>query len=529
MEKGGSPRFKNEDAFWLIAVFLVLAFLFSLPYIVGAMLTPPGAKFLGLLRLRDDLAVYLSWMEQVRQGHILFVNLFTNMEQQHPFFNIFALLMGGLSKILHISPVKMLFVSRYLFALCLVFLLYAFLTYIFPERKMKRTGLLLLVFSSGVGWLTGGYSPARGIENSVDLWQPESTVFLSVYVNPLFSFSLIFILAFFLALLKWKNWKGGLLAGVSLLVLANAHTYDVVIVGVVWIFYVGLLWLRNKKMPWRDIGNALIALIIAAPALYYQIYLLRSEPLFSARAEVPTLSPSFWWYITGVGFLLPLAVWAIIKRVKEKKLDDVFLFLTAWAVAGFLLPYLPFSFQRKLFMGTQIPLAILATMAVAPEYITRYRNALPLLLFFLFPSNGVILATDIYSLVTNRPLYPQPTYLSRSEIEALNWLRDYTNPEEVILAIPDFACYIPALSGRRVYAGHWGETPDYSKKYKEVLRFYKDREKERREAFLREKDIEFVYYGNYESFLAPEFLNFDSPFLQLVFQNEEAKIWRVRY
>lgn len=523
------PHFKKkEDILWLIAVFLILSFLFSLPYIVGAMLTPPSARFLGLLRLKDDLAVYLSWIEQVRQGHILFVNLFTNAPQRHPFFNLFALLMGGLSKLFHLSSLNMLFISRYLFAFCLVLLLYNFLTYILSERNTAKTALLLVIFSSGAGWLTGGYSPARGIENSVDLWQPESTIFFTIYVNPLFTFALVFILFFFLALLKYKSWKGGLVAGLCLLVLASAHTYDVVIVGVVWIFYALLFWMKNRKIPWQDIGNSLIALLIALPALYYQVYLLHNEPLFAKRAEVPTLSPSFRWYIIGMGFLLPLAIWGIIKKGKERGINDVFLFLIAWAIAGFVLPYLPFSFQRKLFMGTQIPLAILATISLTSLFPGNKKNILSFILPFLFFSNIVVLGTDIYSLLTNQPLYPQPNYLSSSEIEALQWLKDHTTPDETILAIPDFACYIPALCGRRVYAGHWGETPDYNEKYREVLGFYRGSGKEKKESFLRRNNIKYVYYGNYERFLAPEFPSSDNPSLQEVFRNEEVTIWRVK-
>jgi hypothetical protein len=519
---------KREDITWISAVFLIVAFLFSLPYIVGALLTPPGSKFLGLLRLKDDLAVYLSWIEQVRQGDIFFVNLFTSIKQQHPFFNFFPLLLGEISRLLHLSTLKIIFISRYIFALCLVLLLYSFLNFFLPFTAEKRAGLLILLFSSGIGWLTGGYSPARGFNNSVDLWQPESTIFFTLYVNPLFTFALIFILLFFFSLLKWRNWKGGIIAGICLLILANAHTYDVVIVGLVWIFFLISLIIKNKKILIPEIYTPLIALIIASPAIYHQIFLLRNEPLFSARAAVPTLSPPFYFYLSGMGFLIPLAIWGIIKRFREDKIDDSLLFLISWAIAGFILPYLPFSFQRKLFMGTQIPLAILSTIALTPNYINLKKRIFAFILIALFPSNAVILGTDIYSLITNKPLYPQPNYVSQAEGDALEWLKDYTTKEEPIVAIPDFACYIPALCGRRVYAGHWGETPNFADKYKEVLRFFKGTEESAKERFLGENGIKYVYYGNYERFLAPEFPNRFMPYLQPVYQNEEVTIWRVR-
>ncbi|MBC7326645.1 hypothetical protein H5T87_00830 [bacterium] len=522
-----SDRIQSDEVLWVIAVGLVACLLFSLPYIVGAFMCPPNAKFLGLLRLKDDLAVYLSWIEQVRQGHIFFVNLFTNIPQKHPFFNIFALLMGAVSKLSNISPVKLLFISRYILAFILVFTLYYLISFIFPDKVTRKVALLLVLFSSGLGWLTGGYAPQRGFENSVDLWQPESTVFFILYVNPLFTFALILMLCFFLALLKLRGWKSGVIAGICLLVLANVHTYDILIVGLVWIFFIFALSLKERKIQWKLILPALIASLIAIPAIYYQIYLLKNEPLFAKRAEVPTLSPSFRWYLTGMGLLIPLALWGATRRVKERKKDDQLLFLLCWIVAGFILPYLPFSFQRKLFMGTQIPLALLSTFAICPEFIKEKRNILPFLLPFLFLSNIVVLGTDIYSLITNQPLYPQPNYISDNESEALEWLKNWTTPEETILAIPDFACYIPALCGRRVYAGHWGETPDYEKKYKEVLRFYKATDPYIKKTFLKENNIKFVYYGSYERFFAPLFPQLENPFLQKIYQNEEVIIWRV--
>ncbi len=517
---------KRENFIWLIAVFLIVSFLFSLPYIVGALLTPPDDKFLALLRLKDDLAVYLSWIEQVRQGHPFFVNLFTSEKQIYPFFNFFALLLGEFSRLSYISPLKLLFISRYIFAFCLIFVLFLFISFFFPDDKTRKTGILILLLSSGIGWLTGGYSPERGINNSVDLWQPESTIFFTLYTNPLFTFSLILILLFFYSLLKLKNWKGGLVSGICLLVLANVHTYDVLVVGFVWLFFIFLLFLRDKRLPKLEILNSILASLIALPALYYQIFLLHNEPLFAKRAAVPTLSPPIYFYLSGMGFLIPLAIWGIVKSLKIGRKDDVLLFLIAWTVAGFILPYLPFSFQRKLFMGTQIPLAILSVIALSPNHILGKSKLFPFLLCFLFLSNAVVLGTDIYSLIANKPLYPQPNYLSQDEVEALDWLKKNTTDDDTILAIPDFACYIPALCGRRVYAGHWGETPNYVEKYREVLRFFKGLSEPVK--FLREKGIKYVYYGNYERFLAPEFLRYNIPNLQIVYRNEEVIIWRVK-
>lgn len=517
------PVFEEEDIIWLVIVFLQAVFLFSLPYIVGALFTPPGEQFLGLLRISDDLLIYLSWMEQIRQGHLLFVNLYTSLKQRYPFISLFVLFMGGICRLFHIAPFKMLFISRYIFAFCLIFVIYNLLALVFPQdRKARKLALLVVVFSSGAGWLTGGYSPARGVENSIDLWQPEATVFFTLYVNPLHAFSLIFILCFFISLLKWKDWKGGILGGICLLVLANAHTYDLIIIGSVWTLYLVGLWIKNERAPLQDIRNTLLAWLIASPGIVYQLFIFLKDPVFSKRAIIPLPStPSFYWYITGMGFLIPLSALAIIRRVKEKKVDDIFLFLSIWATTGFFLPYLPFPFQYKLFMGTQIPLAILSTMTLYSLFVQRKKMFLLFsLLPFLFLSNAVILGNRIYYVIANGP-----GNLSHWELDALNWLKEHSGQDDVILAYPDFATYIPAFCGRRVYAGHFVETPDFRRRCWEVLQFYLGKDLKQKEKFLKANEIKFIYYGRYERFFFPDFPAKARDFLHLAYQNKEVSIW----
>lgn len=515
--------FNEEDILWISIVFLEAALLFSLPYIAGALLTPPGEQFQGLLRLSDDLLIYLSWIEQVKEGHILFVNLYTPLKQQYPFFSFFTLFLGGASKLFNITPYKMLFISRYIFAFFLIYVLYRFLMLIFPgDKKMRKIGLIIIVFSSGLGWLTGGYSPARGIQNSIDLWQPEATVFFTLYVNPLHAFSLIFIVLCFLSLLKWKHKKGGIVAGICLLVLANAHTYDLIIIGSVWTLYLIGIWVKNKKLPLQDIKNTFIALLIATPGICYQLFILFKDPVFSKRAMAPLPSPSFIWYITGMGCLIPLSVWAIIKRIKEKRVDDMVLFLSIWGISGFFLPRLPLPFQYKLFMGTQIPLAILSTIAISSLITPKRIFYLFIIVFLLSLSNVVILGNRIYAIIVNGP-----GNLSHWELEALNWLKVNTSEGDVILAHPNFATCIPAFSGRRVYAGHFVETPDYIARLVEVLRFYLAKDWSFQMNFLKSHvEIKYIYYGKYERLLFPQFLSIAEKHLFLAFQNPEVKIWQ---
>jgi len=51
-----------------------------------------------------------------------------------------------------------------------------------------------------------------------------------------------------------------------------------------------------------------------------------------------------------------------------------------------------------------------------------------------------------------------PFYLSEQHLKLIDWLAKHVRPDEAILCNYQLGNYIPILTGRRVFIGHWGGT-----------------------------------------------------------------------
>ncbi len=65
-------------------------------------------------------------------------------------------------------------------------------------------------------------------------------------------------------------------------------------------------------------------------------------------------------------------------------------------------------------------------------------------------------------------------YLTRGEVQALDWIRQNTNPGDLFLASPETGLLIPAYTGRRVLYGHPFETVDAEIQRKTVESYFSD-------------------------------------------------------
>jgi hypothetical protein len=302
-------------------------------------------------------------------------------------------------------------------------------------------------------------------------------------------------------------------AGLCGLLLGLVHTYDVLSLGAVWLVYVIVLTMRRNTdgAPKLLTGwlQALVAGALTAPSVLYIYHELTSEAVFRARAEVKTLTPFPAWVLLGYGFIVLLAAGASILlfrtgRVREKDAVPAVhaawitepgtgILLVIWAIVNFGVAYLPTAIQRKLLQGEHFPIAILAGIGAA-WLLSRFRQGSPgwnsvfaasILTFVLSLTNVLFVQREITNYTSNRAqTQMQRTYLQAGEIEALEWIRDHSRPTDGVQPLPwialtsdrkvatseeTVACFTPGLIDRRVYCGHWGETPDFGGKLK-ILR-----------------------------------------------------------
>jgi len=275
----------------------------------------------------------------------------------------------------------------------------------------------------------------------------------------------------------------------------------------------------------RPIFLSALAGIMSLPALGYQVYLYRTEEVFRLRANTPAPSPPIWSYFLGYGVVFIGAAFGLPRALKAR----THLLVAVWAVVGFLLPYLPFAQQRKLVMGLHIPLCLLTVIALwlLADRLS-WRNARALGIVFIILSaigNLHFIRRDIRWMEDNRTAPGFRLFLSNSEMRGLRWLRENASPSETIFAPPGVALYIPAITGRRVYYGHWSETPNYIGRMREWLQFaWPETPEPVRAMILRNVRADYVFdldLGDRSTLAA-------SPSLREVFRDGPVVIYRVK-
>ena len=551
-------------------------FVSCLPYALGYFLAPVmgegghPAFFIGTAYNIDDYCNYLSWLRQMADGHFFIHNLFTTDPQKNIEFNVFFWLLGRLMALTHCSPQAALQAARVGGGVGLLWLLARFYRYCLPHNVSARlTALGFACLSSGFGWAVWDHWRFKNFPGSpVDAWQPEAYTFLSIYTSALMTVSTVLILGALYALLLGEQtgrWKYPVIAGVCGGILGNMHSYDVLHLSAAWgLFLVVLTVLRRGRGMAKSWLRAAVALALTLPTTLYVFYMYRTEAVFQKRANVPTLSPAVWHYALGYGlvFLLAaLAGWVVLGRKSPPDYSDPslagegaslseregflplpLLFAFCWAVAGLLVIYLPFAFQRKMLMGEQIPLCLLAGVGAAWLAERLPVKARPLALAALVlasaPSNALFLVRDFRHLSHNESETHLSPFLSMSLVDVYSWIRANTPADAAVVGFPGLCTYLPGEAGRAVWAGHWAETPSYGKKDAEFAdAFDAQTPGAVRRAFLQSTNAQYLFYPNDIS--AATFRRHDGvhhfvslaavpPYLMPVYKNDTFTVYRIR-
>jgi hypothetical protein len=215
-----------------------------------------------------------------------------------------------------------------------------------------------------------------------------------------------------------------------------------------------------------------------------------------------TPTPPFYQIVQGYGLLWPLAVFGLIWAVRKNRRLAVA--AGGWMIVGLALIHAPIAAQRRLLHGYNIPLAILAGVAVGERFWPwlcsfprlRRREAAAMVVFL---SVAVSLSSFDYLSMLIRHLKggQYPWYYSIQRQEAFEWLRDHTPRDSVVLCSDQSGQLIPAMTGNRVVSGHWGETYNRAEKIAHIEEYF-----DPRTSTERRIEIERLYRVRY-IFLSP--------------------------
>ncbi len=489
-----------------------------IPYVVALQLPSgggvdspvrPGDRFGGFIWGVDDGNVYLSWIRQASEGHLLLRNQYTTDPQNPHFFNLFLMVAGLICRITGLAPIVVFHVLRMLGGIFAFSCLYWLIAQLTDDRWIRWGALGLAALGSGLGWIVvmlgeaGTALPLQPVDVGVN-WQvqPEAVTFVSALLNPLFIISMGLICLVFghaLRALEDRSIKSAVVAGVLLLVLGNIHSYDIFAIHVtlgLWILY-GIVTRRYELKQAAISYGVIFALGLPAPLWSY--WAAKQDPSYIAKAMTSTPSAGFANYLVAYGLLAVFGLVGAITLLKKRQDNQesgtgeaLLKFLVFWVVANSAALALPLSFQRKLVEGLHMPIAMLAAVGVVwlGRKITaganragklqtvRERMALTIIgaIVICVPSNALLVGQCIENVKTNNlrllHVLAPPVYLTEDYAAAAEWLGAVASDDDVVLCSSLFGSHVPAAAKCTVYAGHWAETLHFSNKLSAVQRFY---------------------------------------------------------
>lgn len=535
---------------WRFVAFIVLFILVltSLPYLFGWLTAPPEKQFMGIMLDVPDHGQYFSWMRELTTAH-LSANKLTPEPNEPIFFNLLWWGLGRLGNLIGVGYAEMFQVLRVVATALFLPLVYLFCSWFLPERGRRQTAFLLITFSAGLGWLLIVYRelfldtdlPLLWL---LDIFIAEGNTFLSILGYPHFIGAALYIAIFYLFLHGQE--KGQLryavYAGLLGLFFGWQHAYDLVLVYGILGAYTLLFWVRERQFPWSLVkGLIILGLISWWPALYS--FILTSldpvwEEVLAQFANAGVYSPPPFHLFIFFGPLLWLALVGLVRLRPQRltTLDNKQLFLVAWFVSNFFLLYIPTDFQVHMLNGWQIPMGVLATLAlyewVVPG-LSRLRpslspqlvqKAVPVL--FLL----VVIPTNIYLWLwrfDELRRHDYPYYLYQDELDAFTWLEQNAAGDDVVLSSITTGQYIPALTGTHAFLAHWAQTLDYAGKRIMVEQFFAAATPHiERQLILQEYSVDYVLVGPAEQSLG-DFDPTTAIYLTPVFNSETTQVYKV--
>lgn len=482
---------KTEKRF-LILLCTAVVIITSLPYFVNYLRTPKDRIYTGIQQLtKYDISTYYSFIEQGRQNKIIGRNLYSPEKQNPVVFTPQWFLLGQAANLFHLSTPLIYQLARIGFGILLIYLLYKFIAGIISDSKIRMIATSILVFMTGFGIFIPIKNFLWSVEHiaiPVDLWVPESSIFLTLYHNPLFLMALCLLLGILMLferlLEKPRAFFLWLTSGLAL-VLAIIHPYDIFLLAGILAAWLIIRLIVDKSLVKQKVF-IIKAFLVFLPGV---IYLWITRLAFQAQPALEgwlkqnnTPSPAFWWYLPA--FIIPIffGIFGIAKMFSLK--NNRANLVLAWAFVVPVLLYLPyFPYQRRMEQGWLIPLGILAAFGAWRfwQYLKmKFKNdisqsimlGLTLSTFFV-----LTMSTSLYRLiadVTDTNLVKPPTSISRNLQSAYFWFKKNTDNNAVVLANNIESNLLPGWSGRSVYYGHSDLSANYKEKSKNVKIFFTD-------------------------------------------------------
>lgn len=399
----------------------------------------------------------------------------------------------------------------------------------------KLVAIVLLCFGGGLGFILKYF-----LSRSVDLWIPEATIFHAVLYSSNFVFAqLLMLVAFYFLARFWinKRTKELIFVALAIFILSLEHQFSALTV-ISSAFFCLIFTQKTTKHLVTKGSIFFLTFLPALSSFLIQFLLIKHYPNVEAWVRQTYLdNPSLLSFVSGFGLIGILAFRQILTSVWEKM--TIFHKLNLfWILSSVLLVYSPLSFHRRFLEGIFIPMVIFAT----PQFIAIYRKTpvwlmekvflrrtLVVLFLLLVSSTNVYLVYQDIS-VFSRKQQNSPFYIYREDQKALDYLKEHSVRDDIVLADGYYSPLIPGLIGRTVYFGHsvgTALTIRPQRKIEDARKFFLEDDENYRQDFLKKNKIKYLFLGKKasgeEGFAKWE----EKKYLKKIYQGDGVKIFRV--
>lgn len=449
-------------------------------YLAGWWLTPKGQRYFWVTFDVSDYNAHLRWARQALEGKNRFVNLYTTEEHPALTFNLHDWLIGRFSRW---TGIPLHFSLRLMHTLAVITFVFAAWWLARPLLKdmQQRTYMLMLCFLGGVVW-------SAEIFGRTLVGMPEANTFMALATMPWFVWGKALAALLMGSIMRIGTGGEGRRAGlvvlsgtVSGILLGNIHPYALAPIGygmVLW--FAASLWLsRRSPYPFNPLRSMLLApcfmLLPAFVTAAWQALAILGDPIYRAEFQFPLETPPFWLLIANYGVIGVLAFLAIPFIVRQSLTADHQSLITArhslllatWLMGAFLAVYLtPTMQQRKLIEGAHLPMCVLAAWAwhelVLPRTVVIRKRPLLVLLLVCGITPLTFWVSQFRNFQHNDEIALHyggvPYYVRERHLKLMDWLAKHSRPGDAVLCAYPLGNYLPVLTGRRVFIGHWAGT-----------------------------------------------------------------------
>lgn len=528
---------------WSIGILILL----SLPYLYGMYLSTPEKQFGGFVLGIEDGNSYLGKMRLGASGKWSFHIFYTSEPHADAYIFLFHILLGKVARVSGLSLILVYHLARLFFGGFLLITIYYFIAFFTSLVSIRRLVFLMVTLGSGLGWLILSLGVVERLGLPLDFYSPEAFSFLILFGLPHLALAESLLLwSFLFVLVAWERQKFwfAVYAGLALLGMTLVAAFYIIIAGAVIATALivrsfqrwsprSLSAVQLIHKGWTELKLATVALLFAFPYCLYNVYIFSTNTVFRAWASQNNItSPSPLQYSLAFGLLAVLAIFGGWQAWQSKSSQSSF--LISWCLIVPILIFIPFNLQRRLTLGFQVPLSILAAWGarwllferkhLIPQSVSPgWRIGVFIFVALLSLSNFFILAGTFIQ-VHQQPL---TIFHLGTEVAAAEWLGTQTAGDDVVLAAYETGNILPAYSQVRVFVGHGPETVRSGEKRELVQRFFAATTSEAwRKQLLLDYGIEYLYYGARERTLGT-FNPAEAMYLKRIFDNGSVQIFRV--